>query len=1487
MPKTKKILISIGITALIAVIFEVFYLCFLPKVINIEQKIPLIEKTVSKYTKNSLKIENLELKTYPTLTFKISAKTLSLNNQDKENLLFANNFSIKIQPLDLIFKTIKINELRAENVVINLSDFQDDIYSGKINKAIKFPVNINANRALADIKNYQILFKDNYLNKNISVKGKRIDIIPEKRNLSQLITDGTINIDSKICSFNLNIKNNFNFKKDSGIGEFEGNITNIDLASIAPYLDAFTDYKNAKGKININISSEKEKNKKNLTKLNIILKDISINEGIAEKQITAKGITTITANFFANRKSIEIENFQMNNRDFGVLVNGQIQNYQKENPNLNLQITILPTNAEKAIDLIPHGILKELDIVKECGVSGEVNGLFSIKGKFPRIEMQGDIKARNVKATRKFKNTHTGKIDINFHDTKAEIDVEVDAENGAKFLLRGTADVDRSVPSKFDMHTENGNLQLDMVKAILVPISQLFRFELGPVPMFQIKSGIGNAELHISGTRELASIYGYVDIIEGKATFDGIQANLDRINLKLNFNDKEIGFKTKTALINNYPLKVYGLCTILGDINLHIDSDRINGNTLKKIVTTSFYTKEMAKPLTALEKINGNLKVSVFLHGQVDRFSKDFAKEMKKLKINGFVQMFENSLKIKEIGIPITSILGKIEFTETEIKGEKLKAKLGSSPIDINISGTIHQNNDQKSDLLITANGTRINFSDTLNFVAKSNFINNKSLNTIPQINAYHTLKLKANIKDDNIDLRKIQAELKVTSSNKNAPLNISSGEIIINGGKAIINKLSVNANKSKININGNIDKIYGKRPIYELEIDGSNLSVKTLYEIGTFIPQIKTKIKRFKDITGTLTADIKATNRGLEGYLHFKNLSFRDIRSDIPMHFTYLPIKFTNRVIALKNIIGEIGRTGASPLFANIEIENYQKIPIIRGSISVKPTPLFVERYINTKLSHPIKLTGDAGININISGSIDSLGIFPTIKFNKDADISYLSTNLGNTDILREFSGEIIFKPNSINIKKLNHIQYPIETGGRKAAIPIWTLNGTLKKRNNLYLPQDMSFITHQKLPAKVLNFVFKKSLIKSGTFDCILKIKDWQKNPKILGVANISNAEIPLYNMEIKSGKFFADDRLIHIKADGALVSNKFQIQTDIANSFNLPIKIAKAEIKTEYLNLSKLVSVINQWSIDSYKDMKLKAAVSTIKISDIFVEKGYFSAKHIDFRNCPIEDFQASFSLDKNSVLKIETDNFKIANGNTSGRITHNVISGETTSNLRMRGVDSNVIATSFLGLKNQITGKLDGNANISTIGLNDSERLKNANGIIGFHMEDGTIPKLGSIEYLLRASTLIRSGLTSLSVNNLIELLKPFKTGNFSKISGCLYVKNGILKDIAIFSQGENLSLYITGDYNITESESHAFIYGKLGKKTEGLLGPLGNLSASTIFALIPRSDNITEYEKEISKIPDIDYKNQDVRIFRATVDGDINLDNVSTSFKWIK
>lgn len=93
--------------------------------------------------------------------------------------------------------------------------------------------------------------------------------------------------------------------------------------------------------------------------------------------------------------------------------------------------------------------------------------------------------------------------------------------------------------------------------------------------------------------------------------------------------------------------------------------------------------------------------------------------------------------------------------------------------------------------------------------------------------------------------------------------------------------------------------------------------------------------------------------------------------------------------------------------------------------------------------------------------------------------------------------------------------------------------------------------------------------------------------------------------------------------------------------------------------------------------------------------------------------------------------------------------------------------------------------------------------------------------------------------------------------------------------------------MNGCYNIEESEADIVVYGKLGKKIENLFGPIGNLSANTIFNMISKDVEEGLYAKEIKKIPDIEYKNQDVKYFRATVQGNINESDSATTFKWIK
>ena len=208
-----------------------------------------------------------------------------------------------------------------------------------------------------------------------------------------------------------------------------------------------------------------------------------------------------------------------------------------------------------------------------------------------------------------------------------------------------------------------------------------------------------------------------------------------------------------------------------------------------------------------------------------------------------------------------------------------------------------------------------------------------------------------------------------------------------------------------------------------------------------------------------------------------------------------------------------------------------------------------------------------------------------------------------------------------------------------------------------------------------------------------------------------------------------------------------------------------------------------------------------------------------------------------------------------------------------------------------MKNQIYGDMNGQLYLRTRGSSQEEKLKNLDGQVYFKISNGRMPKLGSLEYLLRAGNIIKSGITGLTINSIIDLVNPIKTGHFSSINGSFFISDGIAKNVEIYSKGENLSIYIKGTYDLVNSNADMKVLGRLSKKIPTILGPIGNTSLNSFFNIIPgitlsESDK-SKFMRDISKIPGLDFTNDDYRIFQAKIDGNINGNNYVSSFKWVE
>jgi hypothetical protein len=198
-----------------------------------------------------------------------------------------------------------------------------------------------------------------------------------------------------------------------------------------------------------------------------------------------------------------------------------------------------------------------------------------------------------------------------------------------------------------------------------------------------------------------------------------------------------------------------------------------------------------------------------------------------------------------------------------------------------------------------------------------------------------------------------------------------------------------------------------------------------------------------------------------------------------------------------------------------------------------------------------------------------------------------------------------------------------------------------------------------------------------------------------------------------------------------------------------------------------------------------------------------------------------------------------------------------------------------------LKGQIYGLMTGSANLVCDGKTYESCLQTLSGTGSFKVANGRMPKLGSLEYLLKAGNLVQGGFIGLSVNSLIDLIMPLKTGDFESISGDVAITGGVADKINIYSRGKDLNMYLSGSYNLVNSVADMEIFGSLSKNITNVFGKLKNASLNTLFNKIP---DVEDQNSALSKIPNT---GSVYRIFKVDIYGDINGSNYVQSFKWVK
>ena len=1104
-----------------------------------------------------------------------------------------------------------------------------------------------------------------------------------------------------------------------------------------------------------------------------------------------------------------------------------------------------------------------------------IKGNMSVNGSIPNPRITGNIYADNVKLFSKNEPTHNATVNLDFQGNTMNLDVDVRCADGESAKITGLIYMFNEGMNHFDIASSK-NLNLPLAQKIVLPVQDVLRFELGPIPMMPVLKGTGELDIKVDGTKDEGSLYGKAMFKDGVVGYSGIFGEAEDVEGVVTFKDREV-FYDADGYLYGYKMNVNGKAVQNGIVEINIGSDAIESANVVDTINKSPLLFEVKQGLSGLKNIQGMTKINVTLRGDV----KDF-QAGDNVKTRGTVYLFNDKCNLIGFNTPIHSAKGIVEFTDREINFKDIGAKVESS--DVDISGNILINKETKIPKInLTVTGDEMKAGDTIKFLTESD-LNKDTLPDISQLyslDSKHDLLFKYDSEARDFQIKDSYAIINFPEKQSTeSPVKINSGNIVLKNSKVSVNSVSADFFNTKATVGGTVIHIETPNPVYNLALDVKNFdfaSIPEIKDLPIVSDSVKTFISMFDDYKGNGDLDIKIKDNNMTGGINISKLTFKNKQTNIPIVIPQTNFEIKGNKLSTKALSAKVGKTDVN---GDISISEIGRNDIINAHLSTKITKDFVDAYVNPFLPDSLNVSGNINLTASIKGPTDNLEVMPQITLNPGSDIFYRTTNLGDTSLLREFNGLINLTQGKTIIKDFRYL---------REKRPLAVLNAEFSPENKT--PDYITFNTKEALNARLLNPLFGQDLFKDGLFSANLKylINPETNIPMVLGDFDCKNAEV-FKHFNMNRLKIKADKDSVNADLAGNINSSDIYVSAELNNNLTFPININNLKIDSDSLNNLTLIDSFNNVREEYLKNLKEKEQTTQNFLN---IHNGTVNIRQLDYKEMKVENISAKYTLDDDNIFDIKDISAQIGEGTLKADASYSLPTGDIRLNAELADVDSNLIAETLFGAKNQLFGTGHGKIYLETKGKSVEDRIKNLNGEGWFVIIDGKMPKLGSLEYLLRASNIIKSGISGLTINNMLDLLNFAKTGTFMSINGSFILENGIAKDINVYSQGENLSLYLNGKYNIVKESANAEIWGKLSNKLSTLLGPIGNASLNSFFNMIPgisaMEGDTSLFKENIDKIPPLEYSNNDYKLFQAIIDGNINSNGSEyvKSFKWIE
>lgn len=1434
--------------------FYIFWLGLLPLILS--NTVTVLCSNLSHNSGYEILIERPKFKLYVIPLIRFKADSIYIKDKDSSDLLSTKNFYVKMRLLPLLTGKVHINNLSVDDIRLKKEIKKDTV----LNK--DFFKNLEKTNFIFDkvsLNDFNTLFISE--NKSpIEYKGSLFSFEKKNRYI-KLNTDSTlISGDTKS-----KIYVNLFLPKHNSINrtKFDVEISDLNIEPLGEFFKNFMpDYIKSLNGI-INITADNNELKAHLNNLKIIFKD-EISSVIFPAE------TEIKSNFNIKQDLVNLENTQVNAKNISFSASGKIKDYLgKSAPFVDLKVIVNKSRVEDYVNILPPFITEEFNCykLKKYKFYGDVLGNLTVTGRFPEPNINGKLFIDDGILIKPIPDTSKGAtVKLSFIGRHVNYNVNVPAGKDQRVWVEGSQELYNIKFSDLTVKSTK-NVSLQSAEEVVNPLHEILNFVVGPLPILKV-TGTGNIDLTVKGTHSNPHAWGYLNFYNANVNFTGMpDLILKNANAVLNFDDTNASFKSTNGKVNNQTFDISGICNLIGNFDFDVQSENQPTEALYNALRTATLLGDYSKMLPELDKITGIANLKLKIYGSL--------KNIEDLKINhnvfakGLIKLENNEIIIK--GVDIKNADAEINLDGVNANAQ-VKAAISGAPLNINAS---IKNQLANITAQIPKFDTNLLFSDRFE----------KEQKILPQISLNG--KYKGDINKIEYDKLNLKAKIIPLGTN-NQTVNYNSGQVELGNNRLIIKNLDLNINNPKNAIKADLqfNDMFSEKPILNGLLKLKIADIKVLNEIfgKKILPEnLHNILKDYEFEEGAINLNARFNDSRLSTDTNLAGIKFNYLPFELPVKILNGKLVVRNNDFQFKavNIL-----TDEMPILLDGEIKDISDRQLFNIYINSKPKQDFIDKFVNKNTIYPLKIKGDIVYNAIFKGSPDNYNLSAKINMAKDSSIYYYGATVGDVEnaIALNLDSDI-HNRKEIRIKEFLYDKIIDSQSGRQTRLNMLKVKGGINLLKDDIEFKDLHIKTSTPTDARIFNIIFGKPNIKQGQFTSNLKMRGRLSNPKILGDFHIVETNIPFLDTTMKNIEFLFRDKTLEITSKGEVMGNEVSADAVLQNKLTKPYHIEHAVLTAKDMNLNRLIDKLKSAEAENEQPQDNNG---NFDINSFVAKSLKLKADNIVLRNIHASNFEAETSLNEERLFEMKNFVFNIAKGRLNGNYSYNLKNNDITLNMNAESISANDITLAIFDLQNQIYGDLTGDIELSCNGENFERCMQTLNGNTKFNVKDGKMPKLGSLEYLLKAGNLVKGGITSLSINSVIDLISPMKTGEFSDIFGTIVIKDGVANDIEIATQGKDLSLFIGGTYDFSTSVADMEVLGILSRKISTMLGPIGNVSVNTLFNLIPGVDLSKDSDvlANINKIPGIELSGKTYRKFIAKIMGNINGDNYVTSFKWI-